>query len=234
MFKVKTKTKIEEAMLYKKTEKYNKLVNESQLDICNFEEIIKKIIESCTKDNIGNGRNFIFNKNLNEKQIEMVCYYLQQKIMNKESNDDARLHLIYFMNDMIHHGNKKNIEILKKHLAVVIIPCFSYAIENICDEKRAKMNKLLDLWEKNKYFSVSVIQMLRAPSVNWKIYEEETKNENCQISERITLEDKAQLNTYEKQNTEFIDHSNNQINFIQMQINQIIQQQIAMVIFFIF
>ena len=96
------------------------------------------------------------------------------------------------------------------------------------------MNKLLDLWEKNKYFSVSVIQMLRAPSVNWKIYEEETKNENCQISERITLEDKAQLNTYEKQNTEFIDHSNNQINFIQMQINQIIQQQIAMVIFFIF
>lgn len=112
------------------------------------------------------------------------------------------------------------------------MPCFSYAIENINDEKRLKMNKLLDLWEKNKYFSVPVIQMLRAPSVNWKIYEEEIKTENAKITEKITSEDQGQLDTYEKQNTEFIEHSNNQINFIQMQINQIIQQQIAMVPFF--
>lgn len=104
MFKVKTKTKIEEAILLKQTEKYNALLNESQLDISTFEDIIKKIIESCTKEAIGNGRNFVFNKNINEKQIEMICYYLQQKIMSKESNDDARLHMIYFMNDMIHHG----------------------------------------------------------------------------------------------------------------------------------
>ena len=107
VFEANTSAKVEEALKQNETEKYDSLLKESQLDMATFETIINKIIEACTKENIASGRSFVFNKSLNEKQIEMLCYHLQKKITSKESTDDLKLHLIYFMNDMIHHGNKK-------------------------------------------------------------------------------------------------------------------------------
>ncbi len=118
---------------------------------------------------------------------------------------------------------------VKKHLEIVIVPCFCYAIENISSENQAKMNKLLDLWEKNKYFSDLIIEKLRKPSINWRIHEEILNAENEPVREAIESEATQQLDTYEKQNKDFVDHSNTQINYIQMQINQIIQQQILVV-----
>ena len=149
--------------------------------------------------------------------------------MSKEAGDDVRLHLIYFINDMIHHGNKKGISLIKKHLELVVLPCFCYAIEKIEQGKRSKMNMLLDLWEKNRYFSEEVIAKLRDPSTNWHVYENERERENSAIRTSVEAEAQRQLDSYEKQNKDFIEHSNNQINYIQLQINQIIQQQIMMV-----
>lgn len=55
--------------------------------------------------------------------------------------------------------NRKNIEIIKRNLEKIIVPCFCYAINKTDDEKRSKMNKLLELWEKNKYYSTTVIEV---------------------------------------------------------------------------
>lgn len=118
---------------------------------------------------------------------------------------------------------------IKKNLDLVIVPCFCYAYESNGDEKKSKMNKLLDLWGKNKYFSELTIEKLRNPTVNWRLHEEMLAKENDKLTEGIEAESKGMLDTYEKQNNDFIAHSNNQINYIQMQINQIIQQQILVV-----
>ena len=119
---------------------------------------------------------------------------------------------------------------IKKHLELVILPCFCYAYEKLETDKQAKMNKLLDLWEKNKYFSDSIIGKLRDPTSSWHFYEDQLAQENAKISKAIEAEAQTQLETYERQNKEFTEHSTNQINYIQMQINQIIQQQIMVVI----
>lgn len=229
VFQPNTAAKIDEALKQKEKEKYDNLLKESQLDMSTFEGIVNKIIEACTKENIGSGRNFVSNKSLTDKQVEMICYYLQRRIMSKEAVDDVRLHLIYFMNDMIHHGNKKGISLIKKHLELVVLPSFCYAIEKVEAGKRSKMNMLLDLWEKNRYFSEEVIAKLRDPSAYWRVCEDEREREKSAIRASVEAEAQRQLDSYEKQNKDFIEHSNNQINYIQMQINQIIQQQIMMV-----
>ncbi len=130
---------------------------------------------------------------------------------------------------MLNNSNKKGIELVKKNLELVIVPCFCFTIENICSESQEKMKKLLDLWEKNKYFSEIIIEKLRKPSISWRIYEDTLSTENESVRTTIEGEKNQQLDIYEKQNKEFVEHSNTQINFIQMQINQIIQQQILIV-----
>ncbi len=103
-FKFKTKAQIDEAVKQKHTTFYNALLKESQLDLASFESVINKIIEACTKEAIATGRNYVFSKCLTDKKIQMVCHYIQQRILSKESTDVVRLHLIYFINDMVHHG----------------------------------------------------------------------------------------------------------------------------------
>jgi hypothetical protein len=132
-------------------------------------------------------------------------------------------------NDQINYVT--GILLIKKHLELVILPCYCYAAEKIESDKRNKMNMLLDLWEKNAYFSEAVVAKLRDPSTNWRVYEEQREEENQAIRTRVESDAHNQLNAYEKQNKDFLEHSNNQINYIQMQINQIIQQQIMMVSF---
>ena len=41
----------------------------------------------------------------------------------------------------------------------VIVPCFCFAMNKTDDEKRVKMNKLLDIWEKDKYFSPEIMEV---------------------------------------------------------------------------
>jgi hypothetical protein len=79
------------------------------------------------------------------------------------------------------------------------------------------------LWEKNNYFSHSIIEMLRNPST--KYHDEQINKESESIVSTIENEASIQLSNYEKQHKDFCEHSNNQINSIQAQINQIIKQQ---------
>jgi len=103
-FKNKTKIQIEEAIKQKQATFYDTLLKESQLDLASFEAVIDKIIESCTKEAIATGRNFVLSKCLTDKKFQMACHYLQQRILSQQSTDVVRLHLIYFINDMVHHG----------------------------------------------------------------------------------------------------------------------------------
>jgi hypothetical protein len=48
---------------------------------------------------------------------------------------------------------------VKKNIENIIIPSFCFAIEKTDDERKFKMNKLLELWEKNKYFSAAIIEV---------------------------------------------------------------------------
>ncbi len=48
---------------------------------------------------------------------------------------------------------------IKSNLENVIVPCFCYSIEKTDDDKRSKMNKLLEFWEKNKYFSTQTLEV---------------------------------------------------------------------------
>ena len=98
------RVKVEEALKSIVNDKLQLLKKESSIDFGQFEKLTNKIVQVCTKDAISSGRNFVFHNNLNERHFETICYYLTQRIIDKDSSNDARLHLIYFMNDLVHYG----------------------------------------------------------------------------------------------------------------------------------
>jgi len=48
---------------------------------------------------------------------------------------------------------------IKNNLEKVIVPCYCYSIEKTDEDKRSKMSKLLEFWEKNKYFSTQTFEV---------------------------------------------------------------------------
>ena len=50
-----------------------------------------------------NGRNCILNYGQTAIQAETMCLYLIDRILAPEATFDARLHLIYLINDVLHN-----------------------------------------------------------------------------------------------------------------------------------
>jgi hypothetical protein len=48
---------------------------------------------------------------------------------------------------------------VKKHIETIILPCFCLTSENIDPEKKSKMDRLIDIWDKTKYFPPPIIEV---------------------------------------------------------------------------
>ena len=84
-----------------------------------------------------------------ERQVEAICVHLKERLMS-EKTADARLHVLYFMNEMLSHAHKNKIDTVRKQMVNVIVACFAHTAIRIEPEKAAKCAKLLDIWEKAK------------------------------------------------------------------------------------
>ena len=83
---------------------------------------------------------------------------------------------------------------VKKHLDLVIVPCFTCTFENVDSERQEKMNRLLGFREKDKLFSEQIIKSLRDVT---------QKN----VVEPIVTETITHLETNEVLNNEAVDKS---------------------------
>lgn len=48
---------------------------------------------------------------------------------------------------------------VKKQIEKIILPCFCLTSENIDPEKKSKMDRLIDIWDKTKYFPPPIIEV---------------------------------------------------------------------------
>lgn len=75
----------------------------SKLNLNQFNTILQPIIDSCTKDSISNGKSWILQNAIEGQQAQCVAHCLLYKVVHGSVPFMHKLHLIYLVNDVLHH-----------------------------------------------------------------------------------------------------------------------------------
>ncbi|KAI4462046.1 sr-related ctd associated factor 6 [Holotrichia oblita] len=136
-----------------------------------LDQILQPIIDSCTKDSIQAGKSWILQHVTNKSQAFVIARYLLQKAMEPGASFPRRLHVIYLVNDVLHHCARKSATDLKNALESVAVAMFCGAAGCASDEQRLKLDKLLQLWEsKANYLAPATVDALRKPQESLQQY----------------------------------------------------------------
>ncbi|XP_065359706.1 calcium homeostasis endoplasmic reticulum protein [Calliphora vicina] len=225
------KTQIEEAIEAAQNSQLETKAEELNISLSEFDSILQPIIDACTKDSISQGKNWILQHSTDSAKNNVVLQYLLKKALVDGTTFQQKLHLIYLINDILHHCVRKNANDLKNSLENVVIPMFCSADLIASTEQRTKLTKLLSLWEsKAKFFDACVISKLQSPDSSMHEYKTNLQNLHHEVTAKFTQAVKAQLDNYQKQHKIFIQHATQQITQLEQQKQQLEQQMLAAVL----
>ncbi|XP_037554063.1 calcium homeostasis endoplasmic reticulum protein isoform X2 [Nematolebias whitei] len=181
-----------------------KLLLETQLDITEFDNLLQPIIDTCTKDAISAGKNWMFNNAKSPQHCELMASHLRNRIAADEAHFELRLHLIYLTNDVLHHCQRKQQKDLLMALQKVVVPIYCTSFLAVEEEKQQKITRLLQLWEKNGYFDEETIQQLQNPALGLGQYQASLITEYATVVQPIQLAFQQQIQALKTQHEEFV------------------------------
>lgn len=219
---------IDEAVTRAQNDALVKQADEHKISLSDFDAILQPIIDSCTKDSISNGKGWILQHCTDSGKCQIISQYLLRKALIAGVLFAQKLHLIYLVNDVIHHCIRKRNDELKKCLEGAVIPMFCNAqITTATDEQRAKLTKLLSLWEsKGNFFDACVISKLKSPPSSLQEYQNTLLSQYAAIVAQITQATKGTFDNYQQQHQAFVQHATQQLALLEKQKQQIEQQAI--------
>ncbi|CAF4412232.1 unnamed protein product [Rotaria socialis] len=139
---INKKTKVQENIRAARQARITAQATESNININELDQATLSIIEACTKDNITTGRNCILNYSQTTLQAETICLYLIDRSLAPEATFDARLHLIYLMNDILHNCIRKGNDEIRMQMSKIIVPIYCLAVDQANDERKQKLVKV--------------------------------------------------------------------------------------------
>ncbi|CAJ1060157.1 calcium homeostasis endoplasmic reticulum protein isoform X2 [Xyrichtys novacula] len=181
-----------------------KLLLETQLDITEFDNLLQPIIDTCTKDAISAGKNWMFNNAKSPPHCELMTSHLRNRITVDGAHFELRLHLIYLTNDVLHHCQRKQQKDLLAALQKVVVPIYCTSFLAVEEEKQQKITRLLQLWEKNGYFDEETIQQLQNPALGLGQYQASLITEYAGVVQPIQLAFQQQIAALKTQHEEFV------------------------------
>uniref|UniRef100_A0A7N8Y347 Calcium homeostasis endoplasmic reticulum protein n=1 Tax=Mastacembelus armatus TaxID=205130 RepID=A0A7N8Y347_9TELE len=181
-----------------------KLLLETQLDITEFDNLLQPIIDTCTKDAISGGKNWMFNNAKTPQHCELMTSHLRNRITADGAHFELRLHLIYLTNDVLHHCQRKQQKDLLAALQKVVVPIYCTSFLAVEEEKQQKITRLLQLWEKNGYFDEETIQQLQNPALGLGQYQASLITEYAAVVQPIQLAFQQQIQALKTQHEEFV------------------------------
>nr|XP_020512750.1 LOW QUALITY PROTEIN: calcium homeostasis endoplasmic reticulum protein [Labrus bergylta] len=181
-----------------------KLLLETQLDITEFDNLLQPIIDTCTKDAISAGKNWMFTNAKTPQHCELMTSHLRNRITVDGAHFELRLHLIYLTNDVLHHCQRKQQKDLLAALQKVVVPIYCTSFLAVEEEKQQKITRLLQLWEKNGYFDEETIQQLQNPALGLGQYQASVITEYAGAVQPIQLAFQQQIAALKTQHEEFV------------------------------
>lgn len=188
--------------------------------------ILQPIIDSCTKDSISNGKSWILQHSSSKQHTFCIGHCLLYKVIHGSTTFPQKLHVIYLVNDVLHHCARKNATDLKDALASVVVPMFCHASIGATEEQKNKLDKLLRLWEsKANYLSSETVEQMRQPVVSYQHFKTEQVSKYASEVAPLAQQTKATYDGYQAQHQAFVCHAMQQIMELQQQI-QALEAQI--------
>ncbi|XP_058148619.1 calcium homeostasis endoplasmic reticulum protein [Dasypus novemcinctus] len=181
-----------------------KLLEETQLDVNEFDNLLQPIIDTCTKDAISAGKNWMFSNAKSPPHCELMAGHLRNRITADAAHFELRLHLIYLINDVLHHCQRKQARELLAALQRVVVPIYCTSFLAVEEDKQQKIARLLQLWEKNGYFDDSIIQQLQSPALGLGQYQATLIMEHSTAVQPVQLAFQQQIQTLKAQHEEFV------------------------------
>merc|ERR1719341_942592 len=206
---------------------------EEQSRSCNvklseLENLLLPIIETCTKDSISSGKSWIFQHGTNFNSNQVICDYLALKGTKESSPFSQKLHLIYLVNDVLHHCVRKNNETLKAALEAVAVPMYCAAADRAEEEDVKKLTKLMSLWEsKNKFFSEEKLNDMLNPGRTIKRFRSKLQEDFPELVKPQEQGTTSTYNGYKQQHEQFVNHANNSIDEQQKQLEALEQELVV-------
>ncbi|XP_048583795.1 calcium homeostasis endoplasmic reticulum protein isoform X1 [Nematostella vectensis] len=135
----------------------------SDLDFQEFDGMLQKLMDSCTKDAISTGRGWVLNNAKSPQHCHHIMEYILKKCFAPGLTFPNKLHLVYIINDIVHHAARKNLTDLNSAVKEVVVPVFCYARQGDIGEGMQKLTKVLGIWETNDFFDAATLQKLKNP-----------------------------------------------------------------------
>jgi len=219
------RVQVEEAVHKAGEAKLEELSRSSNISLSILETVLQPIIESCTKDSISSGKSWIFQHATSPDSNSLISEYLAWRVTNKVNTFNQKLHLIYLMNDVLHHCVRKNASALKSALEDVAVPMYCSAAEVATDDEIGKLTKLITLWEsKNKFFSDQTLDYMKNPRNSMKRYRSDLADEFNSSVEAVEKSISSTYGGYKQQHEQFVNHANTNMDQQQQQLEQLQQQ----------
>ena len=138
----------------------------------------------------------------------MIAHYLAYRVTQESASFTLKLHLIYLMNDVLHHCVRKYADELKQSLESVAVEMFCSGWTSCAsnggnltngkesvESRQAKLSKLIKLWEDKSIFSPSTLNKMRSAEDSWKAYTQQLKLDYADVISKATQE---AVQTYDK------------------------------------
>ncbi|KAL3270232.1 hypothetical protein HHI36_009287 [Cryptolaemus montrouzieri] len=190
-------------------------------DIYNF---LQPIIDNCTKDSISNGKTWILQHASTKEKILCILHCLLNKVI-QGSTFQQKLHVIYLVNDLMHHCARKNSIELRSALEETVVPMFCNANIGATDEQKKKLDKLLKLWEtKLNFLSKDIIEQMKSPIQTYQQYQADKMAKYSEEIGQLAQQTKTTFDNYQSQHQAYVCHAMQQIMELQQQ-QQVLEQQ---------
>eukprot|EP00094_Tigriopus_californicus_P004071 TCALIF_03922-PA protein Name:"Similar to CHERP Calcium homeostasis endoplasmic reticulum protein (Homo sapiens)" AED:0.04 eAED:0.04 QI:0/0/0/0.5/1/1/2/0/815 len=205
-------------------EHLNLLAGDTGIDMEELETVMHPIVESCTKDSIASGKSWIFQKATGHDNNKLIAHYLAFRVTQADAPFATKLHLMYLMNDVLHHCMRKHAEELKQSFESVAVEMFCGASASAQPDQKPKLDKLIKLWDDKHIFSQSTLNKMRDTQNSWQAFLQELKET---YSAAVGVAAQAITDTYEnykKQHQNFVNHANTTIQSLEKQKIQLEEQ----------
>lgn len=206
----------------------------ASLNLTELDTLLVPIVESCTKDSVQAGKHWILqHATINQggtAAAQAIAHALLQKVMRQTPSPPPfthRLHVIYLVNDVLHHCARKNAAEVKDAFESVVVPMFcSATLAATTDDQRTKLNKLLELWKsKANYLSSVTVEAMRRPQESLQQHKAAQMTKYSAEITAVVQQTQVTFEGYNSQHQAYVTHATNQITELEKRKAVLVEEQ---------
>ena len=220
------RTQVEEAIVKAMEEKLEKDAKKLKVALSHFDGLLQPIMETCTKDSISSGKSWMFQQATDKESEFLLAEYLCLKVTNQNTKFNQKLHIIYLVNDVLHHCVRKGNSGMQTALESVVVPMYCSTAKVAGSDEMEKLSKLISLWtSKNKFFAEETLEAMKNPGNSFNKYKADLAEKYRSKVEEVEKQISTTYGGYKQQHEQFVDHAASNIDKqLQPKLDQLQQQ----------